>query len=458
MKQIVCYLLFLFPLALLSQNDLLISYELETTRSKKNADEDDLDYESAFQTGNLSVQITDGSSFTIRNPKKKTSILYNFNTETITWYNGDTIHRIVPLFYLADYRVAEYENYRKKTSVLEKAGVQTPVDELQNLESYLSVEYPENNVRKNIAAKPKKDSLIFICEKRTITRVHFSINKLDEVYKDNYRLFLIYQANLHLSVTEKILADGRVPDYLEYSYNHGGEHVVCRMMVESIEPEMEPLQEFEADTMQWSHRDIFTLGGIIDTMSKMVYVGVAEPPDSNLYISRSDSLSETGEHLGALLCLLEYMSCSGKQPINSIKQLMGYKNEAADSSLKRYLLCAEKPTDERDRQLKLERLDELMNLSIPYGYIMHITAAGYSKADDPKKSAEHFYEALSQSPLMTGAYMEAGDLYARMNNFEDAWRCYEIAIRLNPDHPAAKNIVAKKEGLKKKQPQYFAKN
>lgn len=438
---------------------MLLTYELEISNEQTDDRENTtVNFLVPEGISNCILQINDGAGYTLTHSQKKLSMNYNYMTEKVIWYSKDSVYKIFPIYFLADWRQSNYEIRKKKLSFLEKAGVKTPIADLQNLETALGIELPENNVRSNIDAKPKKDSLIFYCEKKAITRVHFSVQKLTDVYKENYRLFLTYHLNIHPFVIEKIISDGRVPDYIEYYFTYEGIKTTGKMLVESIEIEVEPLPEFEIDTMKWTHRDLNQVYGIMDTMNH--YVHVQEPllPDSNKYLGISDSIAETGDHLGSLLCLLEYMMSSGIQPINNIKQMMAFQNEEADSSLKRYLLATEKPSSETDRKLKVERLEELTALSIPFGYIMHITAGNWEVDINPDKALMHYYEALSNAPAITALYMDIAQALSKKMNYTDAWICYEIAGLLNPDHPLSKKIQSQKQQLKKKFSNYFSKS
>ena len=86
---------------------------------------------------------------------------------------------------------------------------------------------------------------------------------------------------------------------------------------------------------------------------------------------------------------------------------------------------------------------------------MNIFAANYITPTDRSSAIGYFYKALANRPSITGAWIDLGKIYASQYRFDDAWKCYKIAIRMNPKHFLVEQMRAKETLLEDKYPEYF---
>jgi hypothetical protein len=64
-------------------------------------------------------------------------------------------------------------------------------------------------------------------------------------------------------------------------------------------------------------------------------------------------------------------------------------------------------------------------------------------------------EALEVNPFLAVAYKDVGDIYLGEYDGRRAWRCWEAARRIAPNHEAVKQVDKLEEMLANEHPDYF---
>lgn len=390
---------------------------------------------------------------TVSYPERLHTTFFDFRNETVTTARGDSIYSHLPLYHIVDYRQAEYQNRVYLTSVMSKSGANNPFGGFENLESIFGIEFSENKVQENISEKKKKDTVIFEFGDNILAKVHYSSKSLPPQFSDTFLKYLTYETQLHPSVKDKIIEMQKVPDYIEYSYTNITVKVINRMYLQKIAQPPKAVHPL-VSKLPWHIREKNQLDWLLDSVSQHLTHHAITLIDSNLCFSKANQLSQKGNNLSAILHLFEYLLQSGHAPTMQIRQVAIHQK--TDSTLQKFLTCLGSPTSKEEAENKIKGFRELIALDQEYSYIMNIFVANFIQPIDQGESQDNFLIALQHNPYITGVYIDLGKIYADQYNHANAWQCFEIAFKLNPDHPMNREIQSTKARLKKDFPLYFA--
>lgn len=394
----------------------------------------------------------DNSFVTISNSSNLYSF-FDFTNEQIIKYNNDTFFDITPLYHIIDYRIAEYENRSFLSEMLQESGAGNVFGNFANNESIFGIEIKKNKVSEKITSTINNDTITYTFENASLGKIHYSTKKISKKYLTAFSKYLIYNLELHPSIKEEIIKTNLIPDYIQLQFQNVGTTTTKTFhLTEAKSTKIDKNINFktkvspEKNTSQMNH--------FIDYISIHTFRQSITLMDSSVYFEKTHRLSENGKHLSALLCLLDYLLATGEQPTKQIQEVI-LPNQQSDTLLATFLYCLNSPTSKEDAESKISTLNYLISLDLEYGYVMNIFAANYSTQIDKNKSILYFQEALSNNPFITGAWLDLGKIYASQYRYDTAWKCFDIMLQIEPNHPMAKEITDKKAFLKDNYPNYF---
>jgi tetratricopeptide (TPR) repeat protein len=340
--------------------------------------------------------------------------------------------------------------------MLQAGGIGNAFGDLANLESIFGIEDKKNNIRDSIRVKTINNTKIYSFNNNELVRVKYSKIKIPKEYLESFSKYLTYSTEIHPSIQEKIVKTKLVPDYIQYNYTN----VAIKATKTYNLLESKKTQHTECNIYHkkrfLSQRDFSKMGGIIDLIMFYTMFNKSVPFDSTVYFNEAHKLSNEGKNLSGLLRLLEYLLSTGNQPTNQIREIV--LKQKTDSLLASFLFCLNSPKSKEEAELKLSKLNTLINRDIKYGYVMNIFAANYIEPIDQSEAISYFYKALSNNQYITGAWLDLGKIYANRYQYDDAWKCFEIMLNIKSDHPMAQEIVEKQAYLKSNYPDYFKTN
>jgi len=110
---------------------------------------------------------------------------------------------------------------------------------------------------------------------------------------------------------------------------------------------------------------------------------------------------------------------------------------------------------ERARELR-EGLENLRDREPRHGHLIDIWRANASvTVGEPEEALVLLIEVLGKHPEIAGAWSDLGWNLHRKFRVDDAWRCFEAGLRLAPHHPMLASVLALKESLRGRYPQFY---
>lgn len=379
--------------------------------------------------------------------------LFDLNKEYIYTYNSDTLFNVRPLYSVIDYRVSEYKNRTFLADMLKESGAGNAFGNLANLESIFGIEESKNKIRKSISSKSDDGTTAYSYKGNELVRVKYSNEKVPKAYMESFSKFLTYSIDMHPSIKEEIIKTNLIPQNITYHYSNIPFNTTKTLTLIEFKSVSLIQQKFNETNRVLDKRDAATIVGTIDSMTFYTMFNKPNPIDSSSVFSKAMNLTDANENLSGILHLLEYLLSTGKQPIDQIKQIAPKAD--SDTLLSGFLFCLSSPTSKEDAELKISLLNTLIDQNKEFGYVMNIFCANYIEQIDDYEAINYFYKALSHNPNITGAWLDLGKIFANRYNFDDAWKCYDIMLKLKPDHPMAQEIKMNKQSFKEIYPSYF---
>jgi hypothetical protein len=173
-----------------------------------------------------------------------------------------------------------------------------------------------------------------------------------------------------------------------------------------------------------------------------------------LLLSKGNEYYKSGNYLDAMLAYIEYSLTSGLPlPPVFLQQKPVLVN---DDDVKRLLSAVQQPKNKKEAEAYLAIFQGLEKKAINQGYILKIFEAniksGLSKQQEAK---DLFYQVMIASPLITGMYKDLGQLFFKEYNAVLAWRCWDVARKIAPEHNIFFQINEMELNLFKNYPEYF---
>ncbi|MDF7798396.1 hypothetical protein P4C99_02925 [Pontiellaceae bacterium B1224] len=75
--------------------------------------------------------------------------------------------------------------------------------------------------------------------------------------------------------------------------------------------------------------------------------------------------------------------------------------------------------------------------------------------EKPNDAVDSFKLALTQQPIIVGAWKDLGDIYYQMYLPSEAWACWDAGRSLNPEHKLFEEINEMESALMADHPEYF---
>ena len=453
---ILVYSIILFWNISAQTTDFEITYQVDISHEKTNPDLKEVGTVSNIPEATTQpyiIALKYNNSFTLNSRSGKSVTLYDFDNEMMTSYSDDSIFSSIPIFYMIDFHVAEYSNRIFLAEMMQNSGIAKNgiFGSFANLESIFGFEVPENKIRDSILTQQNKSSVIYSFNDEELAKIRFSKNKIPKEYKESFFKFMTYRLELHPSIVEKISKQEFIPEYLEFKILNSG--VATKKIFQ-----LKNTQEITSKKIDWGSKSFKVrksspVRGIIDSMMAFTSNNTIASPVLDSYVDNAKRLANQNQRASALLCLFEYLLASGEDVSPQIREII--TTEERDTIFDALLYCLNQPQSADEAKQKLEMLDILISLNMEYGYIMNIFAANMMQPMDAYAAIDYFEKALIGNPNITGAWNDLGKIYAERYQHEEAWKCFEILLRLNPNHSMAKDVYDRKENLKSNYPHFF---
>ena len=377
--------------------------------------------------------------------------VYDFYSERITNYKDNTFET-VPLFYIINTQVIEFENRKQLSEMLEAGGVDYAFGGLFNLESLFGLEGDPNNFKSQLKIKTEKGFTTFSYKEEQVVSVELSKYKIQDI--DLYKKFLLYNTHIHPVIIEYLSEKGFYPKSMEYKFsNVGNISTVNFTLLQAIEnssvsSELIPIQKLSINKIKKDSLELFIDGTYLSKLLNKTKLLSKEEA-----IKESDRLISEKKYFESLLCLFEYLLQSGKQVPDGFKKSLAFIDEDQDMKLLVGALQSGKSKDELNKAIA--DIQSINQRLYKRGYLLDIFIGNKYTALNSAKDVDFFGSALRQNPDITGVYKDLGQALAGQLDFSYAWKCYDIALLINEESPMLQTIKDLKILFRKDFPMHF---
>ena len=404
----------------------------------------------APQTSSFELIVGLGANrLSVRQQDQKT--IYDFDEKRIvTLHLEDRVYSSRSLYSEIAFRAAELRNRMRLRRLLTQAGVEEgdqPFDPFE-LETLFSLKLPAGERAADIKTNSEGETLAFRRDEDVVVRFTPSELELPEAQHRMLSRLLTYDCRIHPEIRRQIEKPGRVPKRLAYRSTDAGAKITIRLELKKVERQSGG-EAVIPDGFKRVTRPDDPLARIIDGLDRR------ECSTKKAILEFAEQAIEDGRPLDALLSLLEYTLQAEGRPFEEFK---GYIKQVGDDETVRVFLSSinASTTDKEQAQEALKRLDTIHRKPLRKVYVLDVFRANLKLAlGETQEAAKLFLAALEVNPHLIGAYKDLGELYYRSYQMDQAWRCWNTAYRLDPDHPMLKPIAQMERQLEETFPQYF---
>ena len=144
---------------------------------------------------------------------------------------------------------------------------------------------------------------------------------------------------------------------------------------------------------------------------------------------------------------------SGVQPADAIKQTMVYVGKNMD--MKTFVNALNSGNTKEELEKSIHNLESIDQSKYEKGYIINIFLAIFYTDIGFNKSLPYYQKVLIKNPYITGVYKDLGDYYNNNYLMDYGWKCFDIALLINKNHPMSIEIEKLKSKFRNDFPGYF---
>lgn len=177
-------------------------------------------------------------------------------------------------------------------------------------------------------------------------------------------------------------------------------------------------------------------------------------PSRNACAARSRALLDEGNGLDAILTILEF-SLTGELDEGLLEFFRIAKEESSDAEALTELM-ANRPTCDEEAEVYVKAMGELADKATTGADMVGIlTASTYLNLGDHERAMELYEQALRTNPRIVGPYKDLGDHMASQYQHGLAYRCWDMARALAPNHGMLSELNETDARLRSDFPEFF---
>jgi hypothetical protein len=402
------------------------------------------------------VILFDNNCLVLLDSVANTKIIYDFFSEKITRIDKKSYDN-VPLFSIVNYRESEFQNRKFLSTALQAGGINDAFGGTFGLELLFVLEDKPGKFKMDIKEQKENSLIKYYYKNEKIVSVEYSQKKLDNKYRDVFNKFLIYNTSIHPLIINSIVQNGFIPRYFEYSYsNVAAQYCIKYELTETSgkEQSLEQLMNTSGMFQDSVNRDSLEL--LLDKTFNKINNGDIVQINKDECLAKNKELIGRQKYFDALLTLFEYILQSGEQPADAMKSTMNYLNK--DNDMRIFVGAINSEFTKEALEKSIKKLESIDQNKYEKGYLINIFLANFYTNIGFNKSLHYFQKVLVKNPYITGIFKDLGDYYANTYNMDYAWKCYDMALLLNKNHPMSKEIEEIKSRFRKSYPGYFLSN
>lgn len=378
--------------------------------------------------------------------EKNQKHIYDFNRHRIITINmNDGIYLNDSIFVDIGFRGYEFQNRLHLGRVLKSASLKDNPMAITLSEHNLSLTAKDH--QSEIKKKNKSKNVTFSWNNKELFKHEKNVIKIKSPYKDGFIRFLRYHLGGHPEILKDLQQLSGVPLSLTIT-SHNVQTKITTLRLKSHKYILDQLPNLAK----------FNNGKVDGALAPLLSNNTKFSEDAltssvKVLLLKAMGAFKEKRYLDAMLTYLEYTLATGeKMPKQFNSQRESIVN---DINVKTFLpVISPKSKDEALKAVKT--LVTLRNNSKDRKHVLKIFEANIrSSLGMKKESIELFHDVLKSNPYITGAWKDLGELYFRNYNSRDAWRCWDTARKLNPQHHLLVPISEFESRLIKENPEFF---
>lgn len=359
------------------------------------------------------------------------------------------------LFSTVDFFAAELSNRNMLGAGMRAAKVAQAVAQFDRFDNetalrLASAANPHNSPKPVIERVNVDHRIEFRCHERTA--VHFTSSKIALPAEIQHRFvnYLAYSCAIHPEIRRAIADSAALPEELVFTWRNVNRVTTTTLRLVSAQP---------AETDHSALPTNATPAAAKDDPVSQVLVSIHEAERTGRRPTREDAIAfadgaiAKGRPLDGLMALLEYGLQSGEQLPNEIRRHRAKFD--ADTSCQIYLKAFDQ-SSQAACERGLAANASIVRTNLRRAYMLDLQRANH--LDRLRKASEAqaaYLIVLRANPFHAGALHDLGHLLAHTFNHPTAWRCWDTARHLSPDHPMLKDIAERQQQLISLYPDFF---
>ncbi|GAB4375042.1 MAG: hypothetical protein Kow0062_13680 [Acidobacteriota bacterium] len=371
--------------------------------------------------------------------------IYDFDEKAIYYLEHQA--RLVARYALHSdigFRVAEYRNRLVLGRALEQARIAgAPFDPVAVA---IGLSIDPDGVGGTVEQRSEGSSMVFLAGGQETARVAFADRACPAALRAALRRFLVYGCRLHPDARRRIIETGRIPRTLTYRVHDSFRDLVVHLELRDIRSGAAAIG-IPAD---YSPPQPDTP---LDALLVRMEQGQAgDCPGAEVYAERSTAYEASGSFADAFLTLIEMSLSTGADVSGRIRGLLN--RHADDPRLREVREAVTDPsTDPGER---LERYAAVDRDGLDMAWLLGVFEANWhTEQGDVDEARRLFLAALGRNPCLAGVYKDLGDIEYRRYEVPTAWRYWDVARRIAPDHPMLEGIAEYERTLESAYPEFF---
>lgn len=381
--------------------------------------------------------------------RRKQEVVYDFAARRIYDIDPDAgASRAYSLFAVPGFHEREIVNREYMNRVTAALGMGRDVD-MVDVESQFSMT-AEKPAKVKLKERKQGDARVFELNGRDAVVLVPSATMIPESLRGAFSRLVIHQGAIHPRVRERILADGRLPQRLEFRWREIGRRgaVVWELIESAVEDVDIPAELAKYPPKPGAE------GALMPLAWRVRHGEAGTARTAAGYQERVRTLLGEGRRLEALLVAFESSYATGTVDDALLKTVVDAA--AGDPQAQAVRRAAEIEAREGDAKEALALLDSVSPEGLEGAPAIHVMRAMQRiRAGQADHALEDFGRALAINPMMVGPWLDAGRLYYFSYRMISAWDCWEAARAVDPLNPALKDIDQLEASLLRKHPEFF---
>jgi tetratricopeptide (TPR) repeat protein len=441
----LCFFLNLLPLVVLADAAEL-NYTITLLEIKPDGKRD------TVSDKKVSIYLTDSSMFITKGNQRT---VYDFAKEKVYFLNLlSKTYDETSLYAEVDYRQSEFFNRLKLKNFLNKDGIENQLESLFELESLFGITAHRNSSTYQVVEENKNNFSQYSIQSVPIIDLSFSsfpINTLSDIF---YK-YLLYETQIHPQIIKNILSKGRFPEKMKFTFSSSGKVYQAVYQLQSFTEGSSKI-ELEHKYFLFGYKTNKNLVTNINKVYGFVHHNQLKFPDKDMVIRNFEQQFKNKNYINAFLTITESTLATNNEYEAELKNLRAETKH--NRKFQEFVQALIPPENPEELALKIEDLRKIQRKNKRSSKIYLINAflgSYYNAMGYHDEALNSFDKVISQNPYLTTLYIDIGDVYTETHNMRMAWKCYDIAIKMNPNMSMVQKVLFNKKQLKMYFPDFF---